>query len=224
MTYERRYIMARRKSQKFNENPFMKELMDNSSPTWRSRTIAAENGTLLVANPRTGEIPDDLRANRGLVMAQRVEANEFVKIYANGINEVASLSSAGLKVLYLFLNAVRGGKPNKDKITMYYPALSEEEQKKMSYRVFLNGINNLIEKNFIAESVVPNEFFINPDYVFNGNRLALIKLYEVENKDKENDNDEKEESNENKEKLREVEEKMDRNGTRYEEPKLFNEK
>ena len=155
-------------------------------------------------------------------MAQRVEANEFVKIYANGINEVASLSSAGLKVLYLFLNAVRGGKPNKDKITMYYPALSEEEQKKMSYRVFLNGINNLIEKNFIAESVVPNEFFINPDYVFNGNRLALIKLYEVENKDKENENNEKEELNENKEKLREIEERTDRNGTRFEEPRLFN--
>ena len=205
--------MARRKSEKFSSNPFIKELMDNSEPTWRSKTVAAKNGTLLVTNPHTGEIPDEIRAGRGIVLAERVEANEFVKIYARGINEVAALSSAGLKVLYLFLNAVRGGKPNKDKVTMYYPALTEEERSKMSYRIFLNGVNNLIDNKFIAESIVPNEFYINPDFVFNGNRLALIKLYEVKNEKTKNSSEEEE--------LRNLEEKIDVNGNHFEEPKLF---
>lgn len=212
--------MARRKSEKYATNPFMKELAENSTATWKSRTIAAKNGTLLVSNPHTGEIPEDVRAGRGIVVAKKVEVNEFIKIYANGINEVAALSPAGLKVLSLFLNAVRGGKPNKDIITMYYPALPEEDQKKMSYRVFLNGINNLIDNKFIAESIVPNEFFINPDFVFNGDRLALIKLYEIKNK-KSEAIEKAQETNEQKEELQKIESKIDANGTEYVEQPLF---
>lgn len=177
--------MARRKRKQCAENPFKQELIEDSVSAWKSRTIRAENGTLLVTNPRTGEIPDDLQAGRGLVVAHKVEANEFIKIYAKGIQAMTGLSTSGLKVLGLFLKLVRGGKPNKDRVSLYYPALTPEEREQISYRVFLNGINNLIDKRFIAESLVPNEFFLNPTYLYNGNRLALIKLYEVRDDEEE---------------------------------------
>jgi hypothetical protein len=41
----------------------------------------------------------------------------------------------------------------------------------------MRGMRELIEKGFIAESVTQSKYFINPDYLWNGDRLGFVKEY-----------------------------------------------
>ena len=47
----------------------------------------------------------------------------------------------------------------------------------ITYAVFNRGINDLIENNFIAMSTMPNVYFLNPTYVYNGDRLVIATVY-----------------------------------------------
>ena len=38
-------------------------------------------------------------------------------------------------------------------------------------------MKELVEKNFIAETMIQNYYFINPDFMFNGDRLSFVKSY-----------------------------------------------
>ncbi|SLM62774.1 hypothetical protein DAQ1742_01837 [Dickeya aquatica] len=38
-------------------------------------------------------------------------------------------------------------------------------------------MKELVSKGFIAETTVQNSYFINPDYIFNGDRLSFVKSY-----------------------------------------------
>jgi hypothetical protein len=47
----------------------------------------------------------------------------------------------------------------------------------MSKATFMKGMKELIVKRFIAESMVQNKYYLNPDFVWNGDRLAFVKEY-----------------------------------------------
>ena len=49
----------------------------------------------------------------------------------------------------------------------------------ISRATFFRGMTELIERGFIAESQSQGMYFLNIDYLFNGNRLAFIKEYRV---------------------------------------------
>lgn len=38
-------------------------------------------------------------------------------------------------------------------------------------------MKELADKKFIAETMIQNYYFINPDYMFNGDRLTFMKTY-----------------------------------------------
>ena len=175
--------MAARKSKKWATNPFLPALVKESETKVQKVTSPLKDDDLLLVSRSTGELPAN--ANVGVIFSRKVEANEFLKVYVNGIAALFGLSKAGQKVFSLLYSQLSGieGK-DKDTVTLYYAALPKEVQDKISYRVFNKGINDLISVGFIAESLVPSQFYINPTYVFNGNRLAVINLYErVENND-----------------------------------------
>ena len=49
----------------------------------------------------------------------------------------------------------------------------------MSQATFYRGLNELIEGDFLASTLRTGRYFINPDFVFNGNRLAFIKEFRL---------------------------------------------
>lgn len=71
---------------------------------------------------------------------------------------------------------------NKTEIILNYDMLSEDEQKLLSRSTFERGISELIKANFIAETYVATYYFINPSYIFNGNRIAIVKEYILKRK------------------------------------------
>lgn len=171
--------MAARKTKKWKTNPFLPMLLESSKVKVKKVSSPLNKDDLLLVNRTTGELPTN--ANVGIIYSHKVEQNEFLKIYINGIAALFGLSKAGQKVFALLYSELSGTKGrDKDIVTLYYPILPDETKEKISYRVFNKGINDLIRVGFIAESIIPSQFYINPTYIFNGDRLALMQIYEIE--------------------------------------------
>ena len=49
----------------------------------------------------------------------------------------------------------------------------------MPERTFRYGLRQLLEKEFIYESMVSDVFFVNIRYMFNGDRLAFVRTYHI---------------------------------------------
>jgi hypothetical protein len=105
--------------------------------------------------------------------AYEVDKTQFVKLYINGVKAFKDLTGAGTKVfelLYLEVQKSFG----KD---VMYLSFSEIDQlaTPISKATFMKGMKELLEKGFIAESMTQGKYFLNPDYIFNGDRLAFIR-------------------------------------------------
>ncbi len=115
-----------------------------------------------------------LEGQAGFWEGHEVDSTQFVKLYINGVKALAELTSAGTKVfgmLYEEMQKNIGG----DKIYLSYT--SPDIQKTMSQSVFRKGVKELLAKEFIAGCLELNFYWINPSYIFNGNRLAFVKEY-----------------------------------------------
>lgn len=171
--------MPARKSKKYAENPFLPALIKESETTTKRITSTVnDNNDLVIVNRSDGSIQANAAA--AIRIRHTVERNEFVKLYTRGVGAMFGLNRAGQRVFSMLFDQLAGrGGVQKDKVTLYYPTLDDETKNDMSYRTFTNGINNLISQGFIAETLVPHQYYINPCYLFNGDRLAVINLYKV---------------------------------------------
>lgn len=117
---------------------------------------------------------------------EEVETTRFVKLYLSGIKQAAGLSKAGLAVFELVYKQLQDN-PGVDQI-----GLSHQQAKRsgldLSERVFRNGVRDLLEREFIYESLVPGLFFVNIRFMFNGDRLAFVKGYKRKSETSKPDN------------------------------------
>ena len=105
----------------------------------------------------------------------KVDSAEFVKLYINGVKAFQGLSSAGAKVFELIYVLIQGS-PGTNEIALHYSVV-EKQKFGMSVATFKRGMRELLEKQFIYESTTPNLYWLNIDYLLNGNRLAFIKEF-----------------------------------------------
>ncbi len=106
---------------------------------------------------------------------EEVDTSRFVKLFLSGIKQAAGLSKAGLAVFELVYRQVQDN-PGTDQIGLSYE-LAKRLGLEMSERVFRNGLRDLLEHEFLFESLIPGVFFVNIRYMFNGDRLAFVKGY-----------------------------------------------
>lgn len=163
----------RRNVTKYRENPFLKHTAELSITGYKKITSPTDPNKFLIVDPNTGE-----GTPAGFYFRKEVEKNEFVKIYAEGAAALMDLKTAGTKVFQLVYGQLFG-KAGKDKteIVLNYELLNDKEQKFLSRRTFERGITELIKAGFIAESIVASYYYINPAFLYNGNRLALVNEY-----------------------------------------------
>jgi DNA-binding IclR family transcriptional regulator len=60
---------------------------------------------------------------------------------------------------------------------VYLSASSLAEGIQISESTFARGIRELIDKKFIAPSTHVSWYWLNPDFVWNGDRIAFVKEY-----------------------------------------------
>lgn len=163
-------IKSKRGLVKYDHNPFIANAVANTKQGVK-RISNKDGSRMMVVNEGTG----DIVAHAGFWQAKEVDTTQFVKLYVSGVKEFKNLSGSGTKVfevLYLKVQDSIG----KD---FLYLSLVEVDQllNPMSKATFMKGMKELIIKGFIAESMVQNKYYLNPDYMWNGDRLAFVKEY-----------------------------------------------
>lgn len=164
--------VSRRGYKRYKENPSLYKAYENSKTGVR-RISNTKGDKMLIVSQETGEIV----APAGFHEVVEVDKTQFVKLYISGVKAFQGLTSAGAKVFELIYMLVRGN-PGTDEIPLHYSVV-EKQGMEISPATFKRGMKELLEKQFIYESTTPNLYWLNIDYLFNGNRLAFIKEFRL---------------------------------------------
>lgn len=116
-------------------------------------------------------------APAGFWHTQEVDKTQFVKLYVNGVKAFAGLSGAGAQVFGLVYAELQKT-PGKDLIYLNFHDINQDVTP-ISKATFMRGVKEILEKKFLAETLVSGRYFVNPDYIFNGDRLAIVKEYRI---------------------------------------------
>lgn len=161
-------VTSRRGLAKHTTNPFVSTAIVST----KTRRITNKKGDMMVVSSSTNEIVSPLV---GFWHSEEVDNTKFVKLYVNGVRAFRDLTSAGTKVFELLYLEVQKN-IGKDVIWLNFIEV-DQSITPMGKSTFMRGMRELLEKGFIAESTVPSKYFLNPDYIWNGDRLAFVKEY-----------------------------------------------
>lgn len=152
---------------KYDVNPFIDKLVVKT----RGRKVTVARGSTLV-DMQTGEIEGVTE------IAQIVEVDEsqFIKLFTKDLAIWFDLNRAAMRVFGALLTVVQESAIGRDMV--FFDVRSEAlEAFKISKATFYRGLDELIEKGFIARHLSPGWYFINPAMFFNGNRARFVKEY-----------------------------------------------
>jgi hypothetical protein len=138
----------------------------------KTKRVTNKRGDMMLVNSNTGEIQTQIA---GFWESEEVDSAKFVKLFVNGVKALAELSNAGTRVfelLYIEMQSNIG----KDQVYLSYTGLDKNE-KAISRSTFSRGLAELIDKKFIASMPAIGWYWVNPDFIWNGDRLAFVKEY-----------------------------------------------
>lgn len=185
---------------RYSKNPFVEKegiILDLKKKQVR---IGSDSQVSLI-NHSTEEI-----SSTHLMTYQKVDASEFIKIMMHEIAAMCELSSQGVKMLSaLCWSMNRNSVINKDIVRMdqyeyedYMEYLKEIDKEKplkkgdgspksrtFSAPVWAAGLKNLENCKIIAKNKRKGHYYINPNFIFNGDRVAFTKVYEKEKRKEE---------------------------------------
>lgn len=150
----------------YDKNPFMVDVAT------RTRRVTNKRGDMMLVNSNTGEIQSQVA---GFWEAEEVDSTKFVKLFIQGVKALKELTGAGTKVfevLYLRVQENIG----KDQVFMAFASV-DQALTPMSEATYTRGMREILEKGFIAATPVQGWFWLNPSFVWNGDRLAFVKEY-----------------------------------------------
>lgn len=182
---EEKKRIKRRKSkrgERYENNPFLEKALANTGSGVK-RIIDKSGTKMMVVSEDTGEFI----APAGFWQVQEVDKTQFVKLYINGVKAFKDLTNAGTKVFELLYMRIQES-IGKDQVWLTFPNI-DQTMTPIGETTFYRGMKELLNKAFIAESFTPGLYYINPDYMWNGDRLAFVKEYRKAPKTRKQDRD-----------------------------------
>lgn len=146
-------------------NPFLSSI----SIEKKVRRITNNCGDVMLVG--TGEVITPV----GFWHAEEVDSHKFIKLYINGVKAFKGLTGAGVRVFEVLYLEVQKN-ISKDKVYMSFSTV-DQSITPMSEATYTRGMRELVDKGFIAASPHIGIFWLNPDYMWNGDRLAFVKEY-----------------------------------------------
>jgi len=171
--------------QRYETNPFIADMViPVKGKQVKVSSIGKEDN--IVVNQSTGEVQ-----GTHLTTYKKVDGAQFVKLFTANIALTFELSAAGIKSFTLLLWVVQHKAISKDEVDLdklmldSFVSAHEGGSKplKLSLATFKRGINELEKAQIIAKTLRKGRYFINPNFVFNGDRIAFTTL--IERADKE---------------------------------------
>lgn len=127
--------------------------------------------------------------NAGVIgKIEEVDSEEFIKLYTQNVGILFDLSSRAQKALISVFCAVQKAKDQAHIFLPYHRAVEYYEQlniKKIPSRsTFSAGITDLINMDFLAAHYDGEGWYwINPNLIFNGNRIRFVTEYKLKTKE-----------------------------------------
>lgn len=141
------------------------------------KRFSSGTGTdLIISNAKNGEVYSGV--GLGFHTKVKVDKTQFVKLYIEGVSAFVGLSKAGGRVLEAVISEI-----NKTigKDTIYISQRIADSNYGIKKSTFMSGMRDLLMKEILFEHLDENWYFVNVNYMFNGDRLAFLKTYEIEN-------------------------------------------
>jgi hypothetical protein len=164
-------LISRRGFPKYTENPSIGKAVSGTKTG--VKRISNRTGDRFMIISEHGETI----APAGFHEIVEVDKTQFVKLYIKGVQAFQGLTAAGTQVFELVYRTVQES-PGADRFYLHFMTI-EHKGMNIGKRTFHRGLSELLKKEFIFESIEPNLYFLNVDYLFNGNRMAFIKEYRI---------------------------------------------
>lgn len=139
----------------------------------KRRPVKVANGNkVMFVNGSSGEASD---GHAAFFEMQEVDQQQFVKLYLAGIKQTAKLTAAGFQVFELVYRQMQDT-PQTDKIELNH-YLTKKYGLNIADRTYRRGLRELLENEFLYQSPSKDVYFVNINFMFNGNRITLAKSY-----------------------------------------------
>lgn len=150
------------------ENPFMEQ----GAIQTRAKRVFNKAGDMALVCKDGGETISNVA---GFVTVHEVDSAKFVKLFVQGVRALKELTASGTKVFEVLYNKMQDA-TGKDLVYMGLSAI-DQSVTPMSKATYMRGMSELIEKKFIAATPNQGLFWINPAFVWNGDRLEFLSTY-----------------------------------------------
>ena len=168
MTQEAEQEQSRRGVILHAENPFMA----GANVATKTRRVTNKRGDMMLVSKGDGEIVSQIA---GFWEAEEVDSTKFLKLFVNGVKALAELKNPGARVFELLYIEMQNN-IGKDQVYLSFTAV-DSNTTNISRATFKRGLAELIDKKFIAAMPAVGLYWVNPDFIWNGDRLAFVKEY-----------------------------------------------
>lgn len=168
--------------ERFKDNPFLSDMVVPVKGRQVKLSRLGKDDNILV-NQTTGEVQ-----GTHVTTYKKVDGEQFVKLFTANVAMTFDLSAAGIKVFSVLLWSVQHTAISKDQVDLDVLVLDDfieahadsEKPLRLSLSTFKRGLNELEKAQIIAKTLRKGRYFINPNFVFNGDRIAFTTLIERE--------------------------------------------
>ena len=156
-----------RKFKGLEENPFHVQLLEEFSVKKKMEYISGDRGAQHLIIDKDGEVKGESRFFKQKVY----DEEKFVKIFTTNMTNMWDMIPAATRVYsYILANMPVGS----TEMYFYIKDIREYCRYKAENSVW-RGINWLIENDFIAKSIKPGFYWLNPTLFFNGDRAFFVQ-------------------------------------------------
>lgn len=158
-------------------NPFLENMVVPVKGRQVRLSRLGKDDNVLV-NQATGEV-----LGTHVTTFKPVDGEQFVKLFTANIGLAFDLTSAGIKTFTVLMWVVQNYGLAKDEVPLDVLTLErfldgQEEKKSLSLATFKRGILELETAQIVAKTMRKGFYFINPNFIFNGDRIAFTTVIE----------------------------------------------
>jgi len=169
--------MRQDKDEEFSRRKGIK--LHRTNPFWEATSVTVGTKRISVSGGRHISEDGESVEHSGIHIVRQVDESQFLKVYTKNIKAIFDLKPSTQKILQYLMQTLQKT-PNAEGVYLSWFRASEyfsEEDVQMSRASFHRAMKELLQKQFIAESIDPNMFWFNPNLFFNGNRMTFVNEY-----------------------------------------------
>jgi hypothetical protein len=169
---------------RYETNPFLENMtVPVKGRQVRLSRLGRDDNVLV--NQSTGEV-----LGTHVTTFKPVDGEQFVKLFTANVGLAFDLTSAGIKTFTALMWTVQNYGLARDEVPLDGLTLerflnAQDNKKSLSMTTFKRGILELEKAQIIAKTRRKGDYFINPNFIFNGDRIAFTTVLHRKKKAKE---------------------------------------